>query len=74
MKPLTERQRSVLLFLESCLSDRGYMPTIREIAQHFSVTSNAAVTRLEALERKGYLTREPGVARGIRLLRKVEAA
>ena len=67
---LTERQREVLGFIQSESRRRGYPPTTREIAKHFGFRSPKAVTdHLRALERKGYLQREPFRARGIRVHR-----
>ncbi|MCX7934466.1 MAG: GntR family transcriptional regulator, partial [Planctomycetota bacterium] len=46
----------------------GYMPTIREIADHFHFQSlNAVRDHLAALERKGYIERKQRRARGIEL-------
>jgi repressor LexA len=68
MNELTLRQREVLTFLEDFLDDRGYPPSIREIAERLRVSGTLGVTKhLDALERKGYLRREPGSSRGIRL-------
>src|SRR4051812_11329654 len=68
MNELTLRQREVLTFLEEFLDERGYPPSIREIAERLKVSGTLGVTKhLDALERKGYLRREPGSSRGITL-------
>ncbi|MCL6621659.1 MAG: transcriptional repressor LexA [Syntrophobacterales bacterium] len=67
MKPLTERQRQVLAFVEEFRRTRGYPPTVREVAAHFGIQPRAAADHLEALKRKGYLHREPGRSRGLTL-------
>jgi len=69
VEKLTEKQQLVLAFIEGCSRDSGYPPTVREIAQHFRFKSpKAASDHLDALERKGWISRESGMARGLRLL------
>jgi len=64
---LTVRQRQVLQFITSFTEDNGYPPSQREIAGHLNVSGTLPVMKhLDALERKGYLTREH-VNRGISL-------
>jgi repressor LexA len=72
MKPLTERQRLVLNFVEEFCRRQGYPPTVREVAAHFGVQPRAAVDHLAALKRKGYLHREPGRSRGLALVSRLE--
>jgi repressor LexA len=67
MKPLTEKQREVLAFVEEFCARQGYPPTVREVAGHFAVQPRAAADHLAALKRKGYLHREPGRSRGLAL-------
>ncbi len=69
MQELTRRQRQVLDYVNSCIQDQGYPPTIREIARHLGLrSSNGVASHLRALERKGYLARTAGKSRGIRPL------
>ncbi len=72
MKPLTERQRLVLVFIEEFCRRQGYPPTVREVAAHFGVQPRAAADHLAALKRKGYLRREPGLSRGLSLASRIE--
>jgi repressor LexA len=72
MKPLTDRQRLVLNFVEEFCRRQGYPPTVREVAAHFGVQPRAAVDHLTALKRKGYLHREPGRSRGLALVSRLE--
>jgi len=65
MKPLTEKQQAVLDFVEEFCVRQGYPPTVREVAAHFAIQPRAAADHLEALKRKGYLRREPGLSRGL---------
>ncbi len=51
-------QRDTLEFLRSYISDRGYAPTLRDIAEHIGVKSpSTAHFHLERLEQKGFLVR-----------------
>jgi len=69
---LTDRQRAVLDFISTSITDRGYPPTLREIGNHLGIRSTNGVNdHLRALERKGYLTREDMKSRTLRLTRTV---
>jgi len=68
-KTLSPRQKSLLTYLETFLAERGYIPTLAEMAEALGVSSLQAVKdHLTALERKGYLRRYPGRPRAIELL------
>lgn len=70
MKPLTDRQREILAFIEAALVQEGFPPTIAEIAAAFGVRSTNSVRgHLQALARKGAIELVPAASRGIRLLR-----
>src|SRR5690242_9985948 len=65
---LTPRQREIYLFLRTYVGERGYPPTVRELCHRFDVNSpNGIVSHLRALEKKGAITRDRAVARGIRV-------
>lgn len=68
MRPdLTDRQRQALDYITTCLSSRGYPPTLREIGEHMGIRSTNGVNdHLKALERKGYLVREELKSRALR--------
>jgi len=74
MKPLTERQRLVLTFVEDFCRRQGYPPTVREVAAHFGIQPRAAADHLAALKRKGHLHREPGRSRGLTLTSRLPEA
>jgi repressor LexA len=66
---LTARQREVLSFLMRFLTERGYPPTVREIAHHFGLKGpRSPKKRLDALEEKGYIRRRPGKSRAIEVM------
>ena len=74
MQTLTTRQQAVLEFITDAVRATGMPPSVREIAAHFRIASPKGVTdHLAALERKGYLHREPGQARNIRLTHATDA-
>lgn len=55
---LTERQQRVLEFIEAQIRRNGFPPTIREIGLHLGIRSTNGVNdHLNALRRKGYITR-----------------
>ncbi len=65
---LTEKQKAVYEFIRDKIRNRGYGPTIREIGDHFSISSpNGVMCHLRALEKKRVITREPNMSRAIRL-------
>jgi repressor LexA len=72
MKPLTDRQRLVLNFVEEFCRRQGYPPTVREVAAHFGFQPRAAADHLAALKKKGYLHREPGRSRGLALVSRLD--
>ncbi|GAJ79470.1 LexA repressor [Nocardia brasiliensis NBRC 14402] len=63
---LTVRQRKVLEVIRSSVSERGYPPSIREIGDAVGLTSTSSVAhQLRALERKGFLRRDPNRPRAV---------
>jgi repressor LexA len=66
MDGLTDRQLEVLRFIAREIEDRGYPPTIREIGEALDIRSTNGVNdHLKALERKGFLTRDPVKSRAL---------
>ncbi|MDY0383610.1 transcriptional repressor LexA [Trichlorobacter sp.] len=62
---LTARQQQVLELIRQHIDDNGYPPTLRELARQLGVSGTLPVSKhLEALQRKGYLSRSND-ARGI---------
>jgi repressor LexA len=65
---LTTRQRQVFDLIRDKINNRGYGPTVREIGEHFDISSpNGVMCHLKALEKKGLITREPNMSRAIQL-------
>jgi repressor LexA len=70
-KPLTERQRQVLEFIDQETRDRGYPPSVREIGEAVGLSSPSTVhAHLAALQDKGYLRRDPTKPRAIEMSRE----
>jgi repressor LexA len=64
MDALTVRQRQIFDFIQARHQQFGSPPSLREIAAHFGFKSmTAALDHVRALERKGYLIRQPRQAR-----------
>ena len=67
--PLTRRQKEIFSFLEAYLQEKGYSPTLEEIAGHFQMASlNGVYKHLKALEERGFIRRLSNQARSIQLL------
>ena len=68
---ITRRQTRFLHILRNVIACEGLPPTHRELAALTGIKStNGVADYLKALERKGYLERLAGKARGLRLTAK----
>lgn len=68
---MTQRQRAVYDFIRDKITNRGYGPTVREIGEHFQISSpNGVMCHLKALEKKGLIRRSPNKSRAIELTRE----
>ncbi len=66
---LTPRQRRVLEVIRDRVRRLGYPPSVREIGEAVGLTSTSSVAhQLRALERKGYLRRDPNRPRAVGVL------
>lgn len=66
---LTQRQKRILDVIKSAVKKRGYPPSLREIGDAVGLTSPSSVAhQLAALERKGYLRRDPHRPRAIEIV------
>jgi repressor LexA len=71
---LTPRQQRVLEVIRDWVQRCGYPPSVREIGEAVGLTSTSSVAhQLRALERKGYLRRDPNRPRAVGV-RPVESA
>jgi len=70
-KKLSDRQESMIEFIQTFLGENGFPPTIREIGKAVGISSTSVVNyNLKRLEERGLLTREKDVSRGLRLAGK----
>ncbi len=66
---LTDRQRQILNLITETVHARGYPPSVREIGQSVGLSSPSTVhSHLTALERAGYLRRDPSKPRAIEVI------
>jgi REP element-mobilizing transposase RayT len=69
MRPITARQQAILDFVRGYLRDRGFPPTLREIGTALGLSNVSAVRgHLAALEKKGFISKDPDKARSIRIV------
>lgn len=70
---LTDRQAKIFDFIKDRVQTRGYGPTVREIGEHFKISSpNGVMCHLRALEKKQLLKRVQKHGRAI--ARAIEVA
>ncbi|WP_058235560.1 transcriptional repressor LexA [Devriesea agamarum] len=66
---LTPRQRRILEKIASAIQHRGYPPSMREIGDAVGLNSPSSVShQLQALERKGFLRRDPKRPRAMEIV------
>lgn len=69
MPSLTTRQAEVLAEIRTFTAAHGYSPSIKQIMRVLGVSGkNGVHEHLAALERKGWISRDPSTARSIRVL------
>lgn len=67
-KVLTKRQQQVYDYIRKMILERGFGPTVREIADEVGIRNPTGVMcHLIALEKKGFITREPNKSRATQL-------
>ena len=72
MKEATERQKEVLDFIAAYVHNHTYSPTIREVADNFSISVKGAHDHLTALRKKGLLKQGDKKPRTMELVRNGE--
>jgi repressor LexA len=66
MATLTKRQKEILDYIEECIAENGYAPTLEEIGEKFELRSMATVHKhLSNLETKGLIRRKWNHSRAI---------
>jgi len=68
MIPLTPKEQLIFDYIKENLRKNGYSPSIRDIRTALDIKSTSTVhTYLERLERKGYIHKENGKSRTLRI-------
>jgi repressor LexA len=69
IKSLSPKQERIINFVTEFLDDKGYPPTIRDIAAGCGISSTSVVAyNLNKLEQAGYIRRHGEISRGIKFL------
>ncbi len=69
MKGLTSRQQEVLNFIKEEVLQKNYPPSVREICTFMNLSSSSTVhAHLRALEKKGFIRRDPTKPRALEIL------
>ena len=72
MRKATKRQEEVLSFIAEYIQSHAYSPTIREVAEFFSISVKGAHDHLAALKKKGLLRQGEKKPRTMELIRDRE--
>ena len=74
MIKLTQKQQTILDYLQRYIGEHRRSPFLREIQDACRITSyKSVIDRLNALERKGFIKRTPSKHRAIHIHRKASA-
>ena len=66
---ITEKQREILEYIKNAILNKGYPPAVREICEAVQLKSTSSVhSHLEALEKNGYIRRDPTKPRAIEIM------
>lgn len=69
IKSLSPKQERIINFVTEFLNDKGYPPTIRDIAAGCGISSTSVVAyNLNKLAQAGYIRRHSDISRGIKFL------
>jgi repressor LexA len=70
---LTKRQREILDFITRFVDEKGYSPSLMEIAGHFKLSSVATVHKhVDNLRKKGYVTKTWNANRSLDLTERAQ--
>lgn len=66
---ITPKQKKVLEIIYHCIATEGFPPSLADLREELNVSSNQSVLNfLFALEKNGYIKREEGQARSIKIM------
>ncbi len=63
----TKRQFEYLAFIEKYILRFGRAPAEADIKRHFLVTAPTVNQMMQTLERRGFITRQPGIPRSVQI-------
>ena len=69
----TKRQLDYLLFIRKYITRYGRAPAESDIEKHFLVAAPSVNQMMQTLERRGFITRQPGVPRSTRICIDLDA-
>jgi len=69
----TKRQLDYLLFIRKYTTRYGRAPAESDIEKHFLVAAPSVNQMMQTLERRGFITRQPGVPRSARICIDLDA-
>lgn len=71
---LTKRQKQILDYIRTCIQEKHYPPSVREIGQAIGLSSPSTVhAHLNALEEKGYIKRDGAKSRSMVVTKQGQA-
>lgn len=72
---LTKRQKQILDYIRTCINEKHYPPSVREIGKAIGLSSPSTVhAHLNALEEKGYIKRDGAKSRSMVITERGEKA
>ena len=72
MKDLTKRQEEIFGYICDCIEEKMCPPTIREVAEYFSISVKGSYDHIKAIEKKNYIRCNQNRSRSIEILKKRE--
>ena len=71
MATLSPQRKQILHFITNFILEKGYAPSVRDVAEGCGMSSSSVVQyHLKVLEQDGYIHRDRGISRSIRLTQK----
>ncbi|WP_052158663.1 LexA family transcriptional regulator [Halobacillus sp. BBL2006] len=69
MNELSDKKKSILIFIEKTIRERGYSPSVREIGDHVGLSSSSTVHKhIQTLIEMGYLIKDNHSPRTLRMV------
>jgi repressor LexA len=72
MKRLTDRQREIFNYIKDYIFNKKFPPTIREVADHFHISTKGGYDHIKAIEKKGYIKCNLRRSRAIEILQDLD--